>query len=268
MTLSADAHNVIDVPVHHIDTGAQAIRSAAYDETIQSLALDIATHGMLQPIGVSAHTNGAYTLIWGSRRLAAVKQLRRTHIMARVMVLGEQHVRDVAMRENLHRRQMDLPEEIAIVQWMHAELKRSPAEIADAMSVGREWVLRRLAYPSLPADLRDEVETNDLSLTAAETISKIPDENIRAQIIWQARHARWTARQLSHAVDSILELPDVSTAVETAVETARHHTATAAPHYRCHRCGTLSTIESLQYVPICRDPCDDHSRTPGPTNPG
>ena len=90
-SISADPHQ----PRHHFD-------ETALDE----LAASIKQHGILQPLVVTPHGDG-YQIVAGERRFRAAKQAGLTSVPVIIRTLSDQHKLELALIENLQRRDLN-----------------------------------------------------------------------------------------------------------------------------------------------------------------
>ena len=160
----------VSLPVELVVVGEQDVRDASLDDGIIELAADIASRGLLQPIGVTPAEGGRYQLRWGKRRLLAHLYLHRSVILARVVDGVHGDLLGDALAENLHRLNMTLEEECVAVTRMH-DAGRSPEQISALTGKGRQWVLRRLALAGLPDDLKGDTMAGTLAVGSAEALA-------------------------------------------------------------------------------------------------
>lgn len=254
--------NVHHVPLAMIDQGEQLIRHDPCDDEIIELAADIATHGLLQPIGLAPRPDGRYQLLFGGRRLAAHRRLHRTTIAATLHQAPDESIRGIAARENLLRRQLTLAEECDVVSQLHVAENRSPDAIASLLSRSRNWVLRRLAVPHLPPDLREPLLDQVLSLGHAEALAQITDDGLRAYALTQTRAAALSVPDTRQMVAALLQSPQIADAIAAGVAHAQTAAPPAALLMRCAACDRPQPLDHLTTVRVCSDGC-----TGGPDAP-
>jgi ParB/RepB/Spo0J family partition protein len=245
--------------IDNIDVEKQQVRQTTQTEDIEELAMDIQRHGQLQPIGVQELPTGRYQLLWGRRRLEAHKYLHRRSVMARIFPVGDQSVKSIAIRENIHRLAMTLQEEVNAVDFLHSTEGRSPDEIAASLGKSRQWVMRRMAIPNLPLDVIDELMAGRLTLAAAEEVAKIAYEPDRAWMISAIHAARWTQAQVVQAVAQALNMPDVSEAVEAGLHAAQSQVQQTPLMMPCAACGKPRPLPELVLIRVCGEGCDHES---------
>jgi ParB/RepB/Spo0J family partition protein len=243
--------DVRDVLVSTIHIGAQMLRHEPHDDDVQELAVDIASHGLMQPIGVAPRDAGGFQLLWGSRRLAAHIRLGRAVIPARVCdAHTTEEVIATATRENLLRRDLTLAEEIDAIRRLTAE-GRSPAQISDLVGKSRAWVDRRLAFDSLPADIRDHVLDGALPLGHAETLALVEDPGTRSYFLTHCLQHRPSLAALRATLEAIAQTPTFGDAVEAGAQTAQQASPSGELLQACHTCEQPIPLIKLIVLRVC-----------------
>ncbi len=172
-----------------IDVPAERMRSALDPAGIADLARSIAREGQLQPIGLRETPKG-FTLIWGARRLAAIKSLNRHVVWAVVYSpdLTDQQARQLEIVENLKRaelspgeRQAHIVDLLALVREEEETESRKSSDFTPTPETGRGHksavtkVAEKLGVD--PKAARYHVDR------AAETIGEVIDQKAPAATI-------------------------------------------------------------------------------------
>lgn len=105
--------NVIELPLDQIAINPFQPRTHFDQEGISELANSIKELGIIQPITVRKIGFQSYQLISGERRFRAVKQLEMESIPAFIRIANDQESLEMALVENIQRRDLD-PIEIAL----------------------------------------------------------------------------------------------------------------------------------------------------------
>lgn len=254
----SDTYELASIRIDRITVGIQQIRADPHDEDLAELALDIQRHGLLQPIGVAPATSnsGHFQLLFGSRRLAAHLILNRQEITARVFREAGLDVRAVAMRENLHRKQMTLSEECDAVAHLHLEQNHPVDTVASMLAVGRQWVLRRLAIPGLPPIIRAAVIDGRIAAAAGERLARLPDAESQGYALQTT---------IAHGL-TVGQVNELCQALDAQFAQPPTDTPDAAPVYRaaalatvlcgiCELCHGQKPIEQLRMMRVCLTDC-------------
>lgn len=248
-------YRVIRVAVSKIEIKDQALRYEPEDDSIIELANSIQSDGLLQPVGVAEEADGVYQLLWGGRRLAAIKRLRHDTVLAHVYDLGERPVKGVALVENLQRVNLTLKEECDGVAFLHYDQKKSPDQISALLSKSRSWVMRRLALPNLPEELRGPVFDGRLSIGAAEELGRLEDSGARAYLANQAVQCGWKLSDVRTAVETYLSTPSIEAAVEAGAQVRAEQSAAQVVLKQCAACGRPAELTALVNVWIHANGC-------------
>src|SRR5688500_11841274 len=94
-----------EISVELIDRNPFQPRKEFERDSLLELAESLMTHGMLQPLLVRPH-NGGYQLIAGERRWLAAKEAGMDTVPCRILQLEDKNVCEVALVENLQRKDL------------------------------------------------------------------------------------------------------------------------------------------------------------------
>lgn len=159
-----------------------------FDEA-EALALreSIERYGLLEPIGVAAQDDGSYRLVFGERRLRAVRALGHGTIAA-VLIGPDVPADEVSIIENLQR--VDLtPFEAADAMAGLMERRRcSQAEVARLLGLDKAEVSRTLGLLRLPHAVREEYPLYRPPMSALRQIARADTEAEQLRL-WEAYKA-------------------------------------------------------------------------------
>lgn len=182
------------VPLHLVREPSRPSRNAMDHDRLGTLADDIAANGLYQKCGVRGpFPDGAYELIWGHRRLLAIRMLRWAELPC--MIYPADYDPDVArIGENFNREELNPLEE---AQECERLIEKGLPRAAVARLVRRSpgWVDGRLALLEYPDDVRAAVAEGQVSLGVAGVLAQIDHELIRADFLKEA--ARTGAKTLT-----------------------------------------------------------------------
>ena len=113
--ISADkiTGNIIDLELKQIEINPFQPRTNFNEESVLELAESIKTLGIIQPITVRKLDNNKYQLVSGERRLRAARSIKLKTIPTYVRIANDQEILEMALVENIQRRDLD-PIEIAL----------------------------------------------------------------------------------------------------------------------------------------------------------
>lgn len=136
------------VPLAAIDIEPQ-VRTIFNDDSLQELADDISTRGLLQPVLLNPHGD-RFTLIAGERRVRACRLAGLSDIPALITKASQADALLMQLAENIQREDLDLQDEVNAIRLLHDSLESVQA-VADTVKKSPAWVSKRLAlsHPDL-----------------------------------------------------------------------------------------------------------------------
>lgn len=241
-------YRVIDAVIDRIEIKDQTLRYDPESDEIIELANDLAAHQLHECIVVEDLGNGYYQLLDGGRRLAAAKRIGWKKIAAHLYDRGEQPVKAVALRSNILTKPMTLAEECEAVRFLNEEEKKSPDQISALLSKSRSWIMRRLALPNLPEELKGAVFDGRLSIGSAEKISLVPEPGARAYLATQAIQCGWSESDCRTAVETYLATPNLEESVQAGQAAAEAPAVGQRVGKECAACGRWDELKNLVNV--------------------
>lgn len=128
---------VREVPIEAIRPNPHQPRMAIHDHELVELALSIQTHGIIQPLIVTQEGDG-YQLVAGERRWRAARLAGLTTVPVIVKELAPQQMLELALVENLQRKDLNPLEEAIAYRQLIEEFGLTHEEVAQR--VGRSRV--------------------------------------------------------------------------------------------------------------------------------
>ncbi|MEM7811150.1 MAG: ParB/RepB/Spo0J family partition protein [Planctomycetota bacterium] len=137
-------------------------RKAFGEEELDELAHSITTHGVLQPLLVRPH-DGSYQLIAGERRLMAAKRAGLETVPCRVLEVEDRLVAEVAIEENLKRKDLDVLEKAQAFRDYIDRFDSSIDELAKNLGLKRPTVSNYLRLLDLGEPAKKALKSGDLT---------------------------------------------------------------------------------------------------------
>lgn len=151
------------------------------EELLNELATSIKEVGVIQPITVKRLEEDKFQLISGERRLRASKIAGLSEIPAYIKEVSDNEVFEMALVENIHRKDLN-PIEIAIsYQRLIEECKLTQDALSTRLSQRRSTITNHLRLLSLPAEVQIGLRDEKISMGHAKAITSVekPDNQIK-----------------------------------------------------------------------------------------
>ncbi len=175
---TADVH---ELAIDLIAPNPDQPRTDIDDDGIAELADSIAKVGLLQPIIVRPLGEN-YQIIAGERRWRAARQAGLERVPVRVHATDETGSLELALIENLQRRDLNAIEEARGYRRLLTEYQMTQAELADKVSKSRSAITNALRLLDLPEEVQELVYSGSMSAGHARAVLSVPDEAGRARL--------------------------------------------------------------------------------------
>jgi ParB family chromosome partitioning protein len=191
---SLEKADLIHIAVERIDPNPFQPRRQFDQAEIAALADSIKQHGVLQPIIVRS-VGDRYQLIAGERRLRASIEAKVHDIAARVMVLDDRKVSELAMVENLQREDLNAIEKAtAFKDYLH-RYGGTQEELAGRLGLDRSTLSNLIRLLELPEEAQTAVLSKAITAGHARALLGLPDAQSRVTACRQVIAEGLTVRQ-------------------------------------------------------------------------
>jgi len=158
-----------------IDPNPWQPRTVVETADLAELADSLREHGLVQPIVVRV-TGERYQLIAGQRRLAAARRLGWEKVPVRVLEVDDRQMSEIAIVENLQRRDLDALEKAASFKQYLATWNCTQDELAKRLSVDRSTVANLIRLLELPPSVQQKLRSGGISMGHARALLPLGDE--------------------------------------------------------------------------------------------
>lgn len=149
---------------------------------LEELAGSIATHGILHPLLVR-RTEQGYQLVAGERRLRACKKLGWEKVPAIVRELDDRLTAEMALIENLQRRDLHFFEEAEGYNRLLAEFELTQEELAKRLGKSQSSIANRLRLLRIDAEVREVISREMLTERHARALLKLKTTGEQLEVI-------------------------------------------------------------------------------------
>jgi len=162
------------ISVEEIETNPDQPRSNVGDLT--ELSRSIEAKGILEPLLVRPLPDGRYRIIAGERRFRAAIEAGLTEVPCIELDVPDNEVLEIALIENLHRKDLHPFEEADGYQALASRHRYTQQQIADAIGKSRVSVTEAISLLDIPPTLREICRRADIRARSVLTqIARLKD---------------------------------------------------------------------------------------------
>lgn len=194
---------IIELHPADIRVSSSGIREEIGD--VSGLAATIADQGLLQPLGVMAHPEGGFELIYGHRRRSAALSLGLTQVPCLIYDNDDrQLIRQLT--ENLQRRDLNDLEQARAFERLRQRFANEHPDadegqlddfVAQIVGLSPRSVRRYLGLLDLDAGIQAYLRSGQLTVTQAQHLRRINNDHTRSELARAAVDEGMSAAELS-----------------------------------------------------------------------
>lgn len=171
-----DNNEVVAIKISQIEPNRNQPRRSFDEDALEELSQSIREHGVLQPILVRPQIYGGYQIVAGERRYRASRMAGLTEIPAIIKELSDSETMQIALIENLQRRDLSDLEEAKGYQTLMDEYGFSQEDVARTVGKSRSAVANTLRLLGLPDDVKELLEQGRISAGHARALLSVDQE--------------------------------------------------------------------------------------------
>jgi ParB family transcriptional regulator, chromosome partitioning protein len=212
-TPASEATGLLQLPLVEIEENPFQPRRDFSDAEIVSLAESLKEHDLLQPILVR-RVEGRYQLISGERRLRAARHAGWTTIPARLREADDRLVAELAIVENLQRKDLNPVEKALSFKRYLDEHHCTQDDLARRLKIDRSTIANLMRLLELPGSILDGLRKGTITAGHARALLPLGDEHEQVALAERVQRDGLSVRDVERIVservgESDGELPDV-----------------------------------------------------------
>lgn len=200
----------LEISVYEVDNNPFQPRRKFNEEEIGALAESIREHKQLQPILVRKHGE-RYQLISGERRLRATIHAGLTKIRAEVREADDRLVAELAIVENLQRKDLDAIEKALSFRRYIDEHKCTQDDLAKRLKIDRSTIANLMRLLELPTEIQEGIQSEELTAGHARALLPLGDEDQQIEFARLIKAQSWSVRETERRVAEQLDAEDGAT---------------------------------------------------------
>ena len=204
---AAETSDIVHLNVFEIEDNPFQPRREFSESEIASLSESLKEHDILQPILVRI-VNNRYQLISGERRLRAAVQADWKTIPARIRVANDRLVSELAIVENLQRKDLNPIEKALSFRRYIDEHACTQEELAGRLKIDRSTLANLIRLLELPREVQKALSESKLSAGHARALLPLGEEHQQIQFCDRIQTERLSVRDTERMVAERIESED------------------------------------------------------------
>lgn len=179
----------------------------AFDEkSLNELADSIKQHGIIQPL-VVRKIGDKYEIIAGERRCKAAQKAGLQKVPAVIMNLDDKQSAEVAVIENIQRRDLTALEEAESYKKLLDKGYLTQEQLATRMGKAQATISNKLRLLALPVEVKDALLNEKISERHARSLLSLKDPNDQKETLNKIMNNKLTVRQTDELIKSMIGEP-------------------------------------------------------------
>lgn len=198
--------SLLQVAIDNIQPNPYQPRLHMHQDQLEELAASIRTHGLMQPLVVSAADNvGNYTLIAGERRWHASRLAGLSEIPVVVMSASPQEMLELAIVENVVRADLSPLEEAHAYRRLVEDFTLTQSEVAERVGKSRVAITNTLRLLNAPEQVQQAIVDGEITEGHARAMLGLTTIADQIEMLQQIRDKNLNVRQTENLVRSWLK---------------------------------------------------------------
>ena len=173
-------------------------------DEIKELAKSIKSYGIIQPI-IVRKKNDIYEIVAGERRLRACKYLGMKEISAIIKDVDDLEIAEIAIVENLQRKDLNFIEEAKAYQRLIKEFSITQQELAERLGKGQSTIANKLRLLNIPTEVCNQLNFEEITERHARALLKLDDEKSQLKVISQIKERNLNVKETEKLIEKIKE---------------------------------------------------------------
>jgi ParB family transcriptional regulator, chromosome partitioning protein len=210
------------INVRQIDSNPSQPRQEFDADEMKSLAESLSAHGLLQPV-VVRRVHDRYQLVAGERRLRAAIQAGWVDVPANVIEADDRQMAELAIVENLQRKDLNALEKAASFQKYLDEYGCTQEELASRLKLDRSTIANLIRLLELPDAVQESLRRGKITQGHARALLPLGDEREQVDFCGRIQREGLNVRQVEQMVQETIDASDREplTTVEAPAKSTR-----------------------------------------------
>ena len=207
--------NIVEIDIDSIDVNPYQPRTYFDEESLRELASSIKELGVIQPITVRKMDGNHFQLVSGERRFRASKLIGNKSIPAYIRLANDQEMLEMALVENIQRKNLD-PIEVALsYQRLIDEINLTQEELSTRVGKKRSTVTNYLRLLKLDPILQTGMRDGFISMGHGRAMINVENTKDQLAIYEKILREKLSVRQTEDLVKQLKSGPIKKTKPKT-----------------------------------------------------
>ena len=225
---------IVEIELSSIEVNPYQPRTYFNEEDLRELASSIRELGVIQPITVRKLVGNKFQLVSGERRFRASKLIGLLTIPAYIRLANDQEMLEMALVENIQRKDLD-PIEVALsYQRLLEEINLTQEDLSKRVGKNRSTVTNYLRLLKLDPIIQTGMRDGFLSMGHGRALINIEDQTVQLDIYEKIIRNKLSVRQTEQLVKNLRgDIPKdkIAKNVHESPEYIRKGVATLSEHF-------------------------------------
>ena len=195
--------SIIEIELSKIEVNPYQPRTYFDEDALKELANSIKELGVIQPITVRKLPDNSFQLVSGERRFRASKLVGNTSIPAYIRIANDQEMLEMALVENIQRKNLD-PIEVALsYQRLIEEIALTQEELSTRVGKKRSTVTNYLRLLKLDPILQTGIRDGFISMGHGRAMINIENTEDQLHIYEKILREKLSVRQTEDLVKAL-----------------------------------------------------------------
>lgn len=167
---------------------------------IKELAESIENFGVIQPI-ILREEEDEFQLIAGERRWRAAKMAGVEKIPAIIKDFSRQEVAEIALVENIQRKDLSFIEEAVAYSRILDEFDLTQSELAKKLGHSQSMIANKLRLLNLPVEVKKQLNSDSVTERHARALLQLDNEQIQLKTLGKIKQEKLTVKETLKLVE-------------------------------------------------------------------
>jgi len=191
---------IAEIAISKIEANPFQPRTDFDEMQLREMAESIKVQGIIQPVTVRKLGFNKFQLISGERRLRASQLADLESIPAFIRIANDEQMLEMALIENIHRKNLNAIEVAISYQRLIDECKLTQEKLSDKLGKNRSTITNFLRLLKLPPEVQVALRDGFITMGHARALITIENENRQVELLHQILKKGLNVRQVESLV--------------------------------------------------------------------